>query len=200
MEAEPGFILEFLETYLWSAQSKPQLSPWSGMKQNRSLGGVEWRFRNRLASTGEHRSNTLLLSSNENELVRCRGLWNKELKDALNPVGLLLLDESEDALDMSGQDVCGDLLFLCLKVTDLLLDVLESLLPPSSDSFSFFEPPHNHRLARLFQLPLWCLACPEDPKGVLLNDKSTSEEPREILGVVLSELLVRNGGGVNRVL
>ena len=39
-------------------------------------------------------------------------LWKRDVNDDLKDVGLVLLEDSDDALDMSGQEICRFLLFL----------------------------------------------------------------------------------------
>ena len=39
-------------------------------------------------------------------------LWKRDVNDDLNDVGLVLLEDSDDALDISGQEICRFLLFL----------------------------------------------------------------------------------------
>ena len=39
-------------------------------------------------------------------------LWKRDVNEDLNDVGLVLLEDSDDALDISGQEICRFLLFL----------------------------------------------------------------------------------------
>ena len=39
-------------------------------------------------------------------------LWKRDVNEDLNDVGLVLLEDSDDALDISGQEMCLFLLFL----------------------------------------------------------------------------------------